>query len=65
MPSNINTSSIDETYPVAGQDNNSQGFRDNFTNIKIGLHKCCQIKFHIELYICMLKTHVKHGNITH
>jgi hypothetical protein len=34
MPSNINTTSIDQTYPVAGQDNNSQGFRDNFTTIK-------------------------------
>ena len=34
MPSNINTTNLDETYPVAGQDNNSQGFRDNFTTIK-------------------------------
>lgn len=25
---------IDATYPVAGQDNNSQGFRDNFSTIK-------------------------------
>lgn len=32
MPSNINTTLIDTTYPVAGQDNNSQGFRDNFSN---------------------------------
>jgi hypothetical protein len=30
--SNINPNNIDGTYPVAGQDNNSQGFRDNFTN---------------------------------
>lgn len=35
--SSIITSNIDETYPVAGQDNNSQGFRDNFNNIKIAL----------------------------
>ena len=34
MPSNINTTNLDETYPVAGQDNNSQGFRDNFSTIK-------------------------------
>ena len=34
MSSNINPNNIDGTYPVAGQDNNSQGFRDNFTNIK-------------------------------
>ena len=29
--SNINPQSIDGTFPIAGQDNNSQGFRDNFT----------------------------------
>lgn len=34
MASNINSSNIDGTYPVAGQDNDSQGFRTNFTNIK-------------------------------
>jgi len=34
MTSNINPNNIDGTYPVAGQDNNSQGFRDNFTNSK-------------------------------
>lgn len=34
MASNINPTNIDTTYPVAGQDNDSQGFRDNFTNIK-------------------------------
>jgi hypothetical protein len=33
MASNINPNNIDSAYPVAGQDNNSQGFRDNFTNI--------------------------------
>ena len=32
--SNINPNNIDGTYPIAGQDNDSQGFRDNFTNIK-------------------------------
>ena len=34
MASNINPNNIDGTYPVAGQDNDSQGFRDNFTNTK-------------------------------
>jgi hypothetical protein len=34
MTSAINPNNIDGSYPVAGQDNNSQGFRDNFTNIK-------------------------------
>lgn len=34
MSSNINPNNIDGTYPIAGQDNDSQGFRTNFTNIK-------------------------------
>lgn len=34
MTSAINPNNIDTAYPVAGQDNNTQGFRDNFTNIK-------------------------------
>jgi hypothetical protein len=37
MASTINTANIDETYPIAGQDNDSQGFRDNFQNIKTAL----------------------------
>lgn len=34
MSSDINPNLIDGAYPVAGQDNNSQGFRDNFTNTR-------------------------------
>ncbi len=34
MSSNINNDNIDSTYPIAGQDNDSQGFRDNFSAIK-------------------------------
>ena len=34
MASNIVPGNIDGTYPVAGQDNSSQGFRDNFNAIK-------------------------------
>jgi hypothetical protein len=37
MASNINPFNIDGTYPIAGQDNDSQGFRDNFTNIRNNL----------------------------
>jgi hypothetical protein len=37
MTSLINPSNIDITYPIAGQDNDSQGFRDNFKNIQTGL----------------------------
>jgi len=34
MPCNINPNNIDGNYPIAGQDNDSQGFRDNFSNTK-------------------------------
>jgi hypothetical protein len=34
MTSSINANNIDGNYPVAGVPNNTQGFRDNFTNIK-------------------------------
>ena len=34
MASNIDSASINALYPVAGQDNDSQGFRDNFSTIK-------------------------------
>ena len=37
MASNISTTTIDENYPVAGIDNDSQGFRDNFSSIKTNL----------------------------
>jgi hypothetical protein len=38
MSSNINPNNIDGYFPIAGQDNDSQGFRDNFTNIKNNLN---------------------------
>jgi len=34
MASNITPGNIDATYPIAGQDNSSQGMRDNFSAIK-------------------------------
>jgi hypothetical protein len=37
MASNINYISIQETFPIAGRDNDSQGFRDNFNYIKNSL----------------------------
>ena len=37
MASNINSNDIDANFPVAGQDNDSQGFRDNFSTIKTSL----------------------------
>jgi hypothetical protein len=36
----ITLAPIDGTYPVAGQDNDSQGFRDNFTNTKTNFDRC-------------------------
>jgi hypothetical protein len=39
MASIINPNNIDGTYPVAGQDNDSQGFRDNFTNTKTNFER--------------------------
>ena len=35
--SNINANAIDALYPIAGRDNNSQGFRNNFAAIKTAL----------------------------
>jgi hypothetical protein len=37
MASNINYVNIDATFPLAGRDNDSQGFRDNFNYIKNSL----------------------------
>lgn len=37
MPSSINPYNINGNYPIAGQDNDSQGFRDNFTNTRNNL----------------------------
>jgi hypothetical protein len=37
MASNIIYDTIDGTFPVSGQDNSTQGFRDNFTIIKNSL----------------------------
>ena len=37
MASNIISDTIDAAYPVAGVDNDTQGFRDNFSIIKTGL----------------------------
>jgi hypothetical protein len=44
MPSTITeiTSLIDTTFPVPGQDNDTQGFRDNFGNIQIALNRAAE-----------------------
>lgn len=38
MSSNINTNLIDTTFPIAGQDNSSEGFHNNYTAIKNALN---------------------------
>ncbi len=38
MTSAINTNGINTNYPVPGENNNSQGFRDNFGSIKTNLN---------------------------
>lgn len=35
--STVTFTNIDEEFPIAGQDNDTQGFRDNFSEIKQGL----------------------------
>jgi hypothetical protein len=42
MTSQINPYNINGQYPVAGQDNNSQGFRTNFTNTSTNLEYAAQ-----------------------
>ena len=37
MASTIISATINDTFPVAGVDNDTQGFRDNFNIIKTGL----------------------------
>ena len=37
MASNININNIDATFPIAGVSNDSQGFRNNFSNIRDNL----------------------------
>jgi hypothetical protein len=42
MPSLINPNNIDITYPIAGQDNDTQGFRNNFQSIQNNLYTASQ-----------------------
>ena len=50
---NITANNIDVLYPIAGQENSSQGFRDNFLNIQLSLLEAdTEITF---LHICVVK----------
>lgn len=57
MASNINPNSIDASYPVAGQDNSTQGFRTNFASIKQNFQ-------YAEDEINALQTHALLTNVT-
>ena len=51
MASKIVPGDIDATYPKAGQDNTSQGFRDNFAGIKNKNVRIIKIFFKMYLFI--------------
>lgn len=50
MTSRIDTSNIDSNFPVQGADNSSQGFRDNFSYIKIALDTAADEITNLKLY---------------
>lgn len=50
MASQIDISGINANFPVAGTDNSSQGFRDNFTNIKLALTTATDEISDLQLY---------------
>lgn len=70
MASLINPSNIDVTYPVAGQDNDTQGFRDNFNIIKNNLNTAKSEISDIQLVIADLygnanvATYLSSSNVT-
>jgi hypothetical protein len=47
---------IDPTFPVAGQDNNSQGFRENFNNTQVGLQKTVTVLTELNTTTAKLNT---------
>jgi hypothetical protein len=50
MTSQINYNAINASYPIAGQDNDSQGFRDNFSAIQIALTTASNEITNLQLY---------------
>lgn len=70
--SNINTSNINADFPIAGQDNSSQGFHDNYNQIVIALNAAAteitelQTKslLKVELINTTLSNDMQEGEIT-
>jgi hypothetical protein len=56
MTSNINFQDIDETFPVSGLDQPSQGFRDNFGVIKLSLNAAKEEVEELQDYVSQLPT---------
>lgn len=54
MASQINVLNIDAAFPVAGKDNSSQGFRDNFANIKLAFTTATTEISNLQLYTAKL-----------
>ena len=55
MASKIVPGNIDGTYPKAGQDNSSQGFRDNFSSIKTNFTEALSFPFEIPVGYSKIK----------
>jgi hypothetical protein len=64
MPSNINPQNINTTYPIAGQDNDTQGFRTNFTNIQNNFTVASSEITALQGNVAQLQTEIITGNIT-
>jgi hypothetical protein len=64
MTSLINATNIDITYPIAGQDNDTQGFRTNFTNIQNNLAQAAVEITALQSNVGVLQTGVFTGNLT-
>jgi len=57
------TSAIDVTFPVAGQDNDTQGFRNNWAGLAIGLEVASRAVSDLQLSVDDLSTRVNSTNI--
>lgn len=63
MSSAIDTTSIDTYFPVAGQDNDTQGFRDNWALIKANLEIAKTEISAVQITVGNISTRVNNTNI--
>jgi hypothetical protein len=57
------TSAIDVTFPIAGQDNDTQGFRNNWAGLAIGLEVASRAVSDLQLSVDDISTRVNNTNI--